>query len=228
MSPGEYGLESRTKEAMQLRAAAANVFQVIAIFLHTLAITHRTRTLSKEAMLEMRLWEVWALNQVWMRRCCDEAFLEAADGHPPRASLDILTSITSPPPQPIDPQFSTKTHFAALLLASLLQAPEAKSGARAILVGGEKGPEAEGHIRGSSTSGQFFVPADSPVGIQKESPNTQQVEQPNRADEDADDEASLMAILVEYLSLSLLVRSKLDTYQTGTGSLPGEEREWVY
>lgn len=149
------------------------------------------------------------------------------DGHPPRASLDILTSITSPPPQPIDPQFSTKTHLAAVLLSSLVQSTsEAKAVARKILVGGEKAPGAEGHVRGSSVAAQFFVPADT--SAQGESSASQVPEQANGAAVDDDEEeVSLMGILVEYLSLSFLVRSKLDVNQTASEVTSGEERQWV-
>jgi hypothetical protein len=131
----------------------------------------------------------------------------------------------------MDPQFSTKTHFAAVILASLIQnTSEAKASARKVLVGGEKGPGGEGHMRGNSTVGQFFVPADGLAGVAEEGDDPTKGSGLGDDDEDDDDEAvSLMGILVEYLSLAFLVRSKLDAnmLQSGSGEATGEAREWV-
>ena len=86
--------------------------------------------------------------------------------------------------------------------------------------------DAGGHIRGGSVG--FWVPADSA----SPGPNAQvdekaALKQKLREEEEEDDTLTLtlMQILTEYMSLGLLIRSKMAEPMPGEG--PGEEREWV-
>lgn len=83
-----------------------------------------------------------------------------------------------------------------------------------------------GHQRGGSVG--FWVPADSA----SPGPNTPVDEKAalkkELREEDDDDDTltlTLMQILTEYMSLALLIRSKMA--EPMPGERPGEEREWV-
>ncbi len=153
---------------------------------------------------------------------------ELADVHPPRASIQVLTALTSPPPQPMDFQFSCRTHFACLLCASLVsQSISAKALARSIVPASSTANESQGpsgHQR--SDSQVLFVPADLDVEklALKEAEEKKELEE-KAPSEAADETMTLMQILTEYTSLAFIVRSKMQ--DPPHGEPPGEERDWV-
>ncbi|KAI0343622.1 hypothetical protein BDW22DRAFT_1356090 [Trametopsis cervina] len=172
---GEYnGLYSakRTREGMDLRAAALNVFQN---FVQKGEI--------KEAILQAM------------------APVEGSDQSPPVTPL--LQSLISLPTSPLDIAAVTATHLATLLFADLVRfSSRSKALARSIMPSPQSINPADG--------GSFFVPADG-------APPASQVPEPEPEDEE--EPQSLLQIISEHLSLSLLSRRRTDTSER-------EAREW--
>ncbi|KZT32203.1 hypothetical protein SISSUDRAFT_569242 [Sistotremastrum suecicum HHB10207 ss-3] len=138
------------------------------------------------------------------------------DTRPPRASVQILSSLTTPPPQPITLTASLKILFSSFLFSSLLRtepSSSAKSLARRILPFADRPSlSAEGEEKMSRS---FFVPADSPTVPPSHGAGAGgdagdglgEGAGADRGDDDGDDQ-TLLQILIEHLSLSFLYRSK--------------------
>ena len=117
---------------------------------------------------------------------------------PPRPT-PLLHALATPP-NALDPANVISTHLATLLFAHLLRSSSrAKTSARLVV---------PGLIQAAPSSNTLFIPADgAPL-------------QPTPVDEPEDDEAqTLLQVLSENLSLSLLSRSRANTSDK-------EAREW--
>jgi intracellular protein transport protein USO1 len=115
------------------------------------------------------------------------------------ASTLLLTSISTLPSSPLSSQAAVKLQFTSLLFASLFHGPpnHSSTSPKAIARGLGSTPTSSG-----VDGGNFFVPAD---GVPP-APGTEKV-----PDEDEDEPpSSLLQLLTEHLSLSMLARSKVE------------------
>ena len=114
----------------------------------------------------------------------------------------LLQALISPPNTPLDPAGATSTHLATLLFSHLLRSsPRAKTLAQSIV------PPPLSPDGGGSES--FFVPADGPAP----EPINEKIEESDEPPQ------TLLQILSENLSLSLLSRSRADSSER-------ESRHW--
>ncbi len=128
----------------------------------------------------------------------------AAQQTPPSTLIQCLVQ---PPPSPLDTNLILSTQLATVLFSSLLRSSfQCKELARLI------SPSSLGPLEANSTSsGNFFIPANGPPPAAKSAV---------RDDED-DPPQSLLALLTEHLSLSFLSRAHAATSETER-----EIREW--
>lgn len=115
------------------------------------------------------------------------------------ASTLLLTSISTLPNSPLSSQAAVKLQFTCLLFASLFHGPpnHSSTSPKAIARGLGSTPVPSG-----GDGGNFFVPADGvpPVSGTEKVPDEDEDEPPS----------SLLQLLTEHLSLSMLARSKVE------------------
>ena len=202
---GEYNSiidgERRTKDGMELRAAALGIFQVLSA---PLSLSH---------LLTLNVTELCAeggdlggncprngneTRSVYIPNRFEPLLTMKSGSQTPVTPL--LYALTTVPISPLNLPSVTSTHFATLLFAHLLRlSPRAKTTARSIIPQGSSQ---------SATGGSFFVPADGSA--------------PPPPPEDAgdvDEPQTLLQILSEHLSLALLTRARPDVPDR-------EAREW--
>jgi hypothetical protein len=209
---GEYnglGAGSHTKHGLELRTVAAAVFEVTKIFLfvnlidsnvvQNIVCKEEIKRAVVQAMLPAGTSGMVTFKSPQTSNHILTVLLDHVQSPRPTA---LLHALASPPntTTALDPANIISTQLATLLFSHLLRSSShAKASARLVV---------PGPMQAAPSSSTFFVPADdTPL-------------QSAPADEPDDDEAqTLLQILSENLSLSLLSRSRANTSDR-------EAREW--
>lgn len=207
---GEYnGIDvKRTKESLELRAAAAAVFEVDPInkpfyyFIHLFW----DRTLFARMTFDMQFYkgcsEVNILIILFFLAQNIVFKLQILDLDHAPASKPLLHALIAPPniTSKLDPADVTSTHIACLMFSHLLRGfPRAKGLASQVIPGSAPVAEPQANL---------FIPADGTPSAP-----------PAEEHENEDENQTLLQVLNENLSLSLLSRSRADTSDR-------DSREW--
>lgn len=155
---GEYGGiwqgEKRTKDAIELRAAALSVFQ-------NFVQKEEIREAIVQAMTPKGPWLVRTIQSLGVRKCLPHP----SETSEPGPITPLLFSLITPPSSPLHIQSVTSTHLASLLFATLLRnSSRAKALARTII------PQSS---QQQQSGGNFFVPADGTPSASAPEPEEQ-------------------------------------------------------
>ena len=205
---GEYsGVDvKRTKESLELRAAAAAVFEVDPIHKNCYHFIHLfgDRTLFARMTFDMQSYkgcfEVNILPSFHGLKYL--LLIQILDLDLAPASKPLLHALIAPPniTSKLDPADVMSTHIACLMFSHLLRgSPRAKSLASQVIPGSAPVAEPQSNL---------FIPADGTPSAP-----------PAEEHENEDENQTVLQVLNENLSLSLLSRSRTDTFDR-------EAREW--